>query len=117
MRTGDAAGLTEAEVTEFAASCLARYKAPSQVNFVDELPHGVAGKLLRRQLRGAISGGPGAVGVVATRNPANSTTIPATRVMEKPVISSATELSSPLVDKMAVPAAISALAATMRPVR
>jgi long-chain acyl-CoA synthetase len=51
VRTGDAAGLTEADVTEFAASCLARYKAPTQVNFVDELPHGVAGKLLRRQLR------------------------------------------------------------------
>ena len=45
--------LTESDVTEFAASCLARYKAPTQVSFVDELPHGVAGKLLRRQLRSA----------------------------------------------------------------
>lgn len=45
--------IAETDVTEFAASCLARYKAPTQVTFVDELPHGVAGKLLRRQLRSA----------------------------------------------------------------
>jgi long-chain acyl-CoA synthetase len=45
--------LSEWDVTEYAASCLARYKAPSEVSFVDELPHGVAGKLLRRQLRSA----------------------------------------------------------------
>ena len=30
---------------------LARYKCPSKVLFVDELPHNVAGKLLRRALR------------------------------------------------------------------
>ena len=47
------ADIAERDVTEFAASCLARYKAPTQVSFVDELPHGVAGKLLRRQLRSA----------------------------------------------------------------
>jgi long-chain acyl-CoA synthetase len=47
------AELTEHDVVEFAANCLARYKAPSQVSFVDALPHGVAGKLLRRQLRSA----------------------------------------------------------------
>ena len=45
--------LTAADVTEFAASCLARYKAPTEVSFVPELPHGAAGKLLRRELRSA----------------------------------------------------------------
>jgi long-chain acyl-CoA synthetase len=32
-------------------SQLARYKCPSKILFVDELPRGVAGKLLRRELR------------------------------------------------------------------
>ena len=47
------AGVSEADVTEFAAGRLARYKAPSEVSFVDELPRAVAGKVLRRQLRPA----------------------------------------------------------------
>ena len=45
--------LTATDVTEFAASCLARYKTPTEVSFVPELPHGAAGKLLRRELRSA----------------------------------------------------------------
>lgn len=45
--------LTEQDVTDFAAARLARYKTPTQVSFVPELPHGLAGKLLRRQLRSA----------------------------------------------------------------
>ena len=45
--------LTAADVADFAASCLARYKAPTEVSFVPELPHGAAGKLLRRELRSA----------------------------------------------------------------
>ncbi|MDQ1445157.1 MAG: long-chain acyl-CoA synthetase [Acidimicrobiaceae bacterium] len=53
VRAPGADGLTEADVTEFAASCLARYKAPTEVSFVPEVPHGLAGKLLRRQLRSA----------------------------------------------------------------
>jgi len=36
---------------EFCATRLARYKCPTTVQFVDELPEGVAGKLLRRALR------------------------------------------------------------------
>jgi long-chain acyl-CoA synthetase len=47
------ATLTPTEVTEFAAGCLARYKTPTEVSFVDELPRAVAGKVLRRQLRPA----------------------------------------------------------------
>jgi long-chain acyl-CoA synthetase len=49
----EGSSLTERDVTEFAASRLARYKAPTEVSFVETLPHGVAGKLLRRQLRSA----------------------------------------------------------------
>jgi long-chain acyl-CoA synthetase len=43
--------LEEDEVIEFCAGRLARYKCPTKITFVDELPHGVGGKLLRRELR------------------------------------------------------------------
>jgi long-chain acyl-CoA synthetase len=43
--------LEEDELIEYAASRLARYKCPSKIMFVDELPYGTAGKLLRRSLR------------------------------------------------------------------
>ena len=43
--------LEEDEVIEFCATCLARYKCPSKVNFVPSLPVGLGGKLLRRELR------------------------------------------------------------------
>ena len=33
------------------ASSLARYKCPSHIEILDELPHTLAGKLLRRELR------------------------------------------------------------------
>jgi long-chain acyl-CoA synthetase len=45
--------LEEDEVIEFCADRLARYKCPTKVNFVPSLPVGVAGKVLRRQLRSA----------------------------------------------------------------
>jgi long-chain acyl-CoA synthetase len=45
------ADLDEAALVDYAAHHLARYKCPSIVAFVDELPHGVTGKLLRRGLR------------------------------------------------------------------
>jgi long-chain acyl-CoA synthetase len=43
--------LEEDEVIEFCADRLARYKCPTKVMFVTELPQGPAGKLLRRSLR------------------------------------------------------------------
>lgn len=45
--------LEEDEIIEYCADRLARYKCPTKVNLVDALPVGVAGKLLRRQLRSA----------------------------------------------------------------
>ena len=45
------AHIDEAAIVDHAARHLARYKCPSIVTVVDELPHGVTGKLLRRQLR------------------------------------------------------------------
>jgi long-chain acyl-CoA synthetase len=45
------ASLTEQEVIDHVGDHLARYKCPAEVVFVDELPHGPAGKLLRRSLR------------------------------------------------------------------
>jgi long-chain acyl-CoA synthetase len=43
--------LEEDEVIEFCAEHLARYKCPTAVSFVDELPQGLVGKVLRRELR------------------------------------------------------------------
>lgn len=43
--------IEEDDVNAFAALHLPRYKCPEKVMFVDELPHGLAGKVLRRQLK------------------------------------------------------------------
>lgn len=43
--------LEEDAVIEFAAQRLARYKCPQKVNFVEELPLNLSGKVLRRALR------------------------------------------------------------------
>jgi long-chain acyl-CoA synthetase len=43
-------GVTEAELIDYCARRLARYKCPSSVVFVRELPRGLQGKVLRRAL-------------------------------------------------------------------
>jgi long-chain acyl-CoA synthetase len=43
--------LEEDEVISFCAERLARYKCPTAVTFVDSLPEGLVGKVLRRALR------------------------------------------------------------------
>jgi long-chain acyl-CoA synthetase len=45
------AHVDEAALIDHVARHLARYKCPSTIVFVDELPHGVTGKVLRRELR------------------------------------------------------------------
>lgn len=45
----DGAELSEDEIREHCRALLARYKCPSAVSFVDELPIGLTGKLLRRR--------------------------------------------------------------------
>jgi long-chain acyl-CoA synthetase len=45
------AHVDEDELIDFAGRHLARYKCPSTIAFVDELPHTVTGKVLRRVLR------------------------------------------------------------------
>ena len=47
----EGAEVDERALTDHAARHLARYKCPSTVAFVDELPTGETGKLLRRELR------------------------------------------------------------------
>ena len=42
---------SEAELIEHVGRHLARYKCPSTIEFVDRLPHGDTGKVLRRALR------------------------------------------------------------------
>jgi long-chain acyl-CoA synthetase len=51
--------LEEDEVIEFCAERLARYKCPTSVSFVDEIPQGLVGKVLRRALRESTGDGPG----------------------------------------------------------
>lgn len=43
--------LEEDDLIAFCGRHLARYKCPTKVNFVAELPHGLGGKLIRRTLR------------------------------------------------------------------
>ena len=47
----DGAHVDEDALVDHASRHLARYKCPTSVAFVDELPVGVTGKLLRRALR------------------------------------------------------------------
>ena len=53
---GEAPGLApeevEAQVIDHCASCLAGFKVPKGVVFVDSLPKNPSGKLLKRDLRG-----------------------------------------------------------------
>jgi long-chain acyl-CoA synthetase len=44
------ADIEEDEVIAFVADCLARYKCPTKVRFVNEIPRGLGGKILRRTL-------------------------------------------------------------------
>lgn len=43
--------LEEDQLIDYTATKLARYKCPTKITFVEELPHGLGGKLLRRALR------------------------------------------------------------------
>ena len=45
------AHLDEDAVIEFCTRHLAGYKCPTKVMFVEEIPHGMGGKVLRRALR------------------------------------------------------------------
>ena len=47
-RPGEA--IDEHDVVEFCTERLAHYKCPSKVTFVESIPHGLAGKILRREL-------------------------------------------------------------------
>ncbi len=47
----DGAHVDEDELIDFAGRHLARYKCPTTISFVDDLPHTVTGKVLRRALR------------------------------------------------------------------
>lgn len=43
--------LEEDQLVDFVGTRLARYKCPTKITFVEEIPHGLGGKLLRRALR------------------------------------------------------------------
>ena len=46
----------EDALIDHAADYLARYKCPSKIVFVDELPRNASGKLIRRELEGTVIG-------------------------------------------------------------
>jgi fatty-acyl-CoA synthase len=43
--------VTESELIELCRSCLARYKCPQSVEFLESLPKTGTGKILKRELR------------------------------------------------------------------
>ncbi|MET9413637.1 acyl-CoA synthetase [Streptomyces klenkii] len=49
--------VTEEELVEYARERLARFKVPKRVLFTDALPRNASGKVLKRELRVALSGG------------------------------------------------------------
>ena len=51
VATSPGVHLDEDQLIDFVSKRLARYKCPTKITFVDELPHGLGGKLLRRALR------------------------------------------------------------------
>ena len=51
--TVDGASVEEDELIQHCEAHLARYKCPQKVMFVDEIPQGAAGKVLRKELRAA----------------------------------------------------------------
>jgi len=50
------AAIEEDDVVDFCALHLPRYKCPEKVLFVDELPVGLAGKVLRERLKETAAG-------------------------------------------------------------
>ncbi len=55
VSTEPGASVTEGQIREFCALRLARYKCPTSIRFVRELPTGLAGKALRRAVRAQVS--------------------------------------------------------------
>ncbi|MFC9504499.1 acyl-CoA synthetase [Streptomyces sp. NPDC057002] len=53
--------VTEAELIDHVRENLPHFKAPKRVLFVDELPRNASGKILKRELRKDLGGGPGSV--------------------------------------------------------
>jgi len=51
VKAAPGASLDEEQLFEFCAKRLARYKCPTKILFVDEVPTGMGGKVLRRALR------------------------------------------------------------------
>ena len=47
----EGAQATEGEIIEYVKTHIAKYKAPRMVEFVDSLPQGPTGKILKRELR------------------------------------------------------------------
>ena len=51
----DESSLSEADVIEYAQTCLARYKVPGHVRFLDALPTGHSGKIQKSELQDAFA--------------------------------------------------------------
>ena len=51
------AEVDEESLIDYSMEYLARYKCPTKVMFVDQLPRNAGGKLIRRELEGTIIGG------------------------------------------------------------
>ena len=49
----DGAAVEEDDIIAFCEQRMARYKCPQKIVFVVEIPQGLGGKVLKRELRGA----------------------------------------------------------------
>jgi acyl-CoA synthetase (AMP-forming)/AMP-acid ligase II len=52
----DGQSATEQEIIDYARNKIAKYKAPRMVEFVDSMPLGPTGKLLKRELKKKVLG-------------------------------------------------------------
>jgi acyl-CoA synthetase (AMP-forming)/AMP-acid ligase II len=50
----EGAQVTEGEIIEYVKTHIAKYKAPRMIEFVNSLPQGPTGKILKRELRAKI---------------------------------------------------------------
>ena len=115
--TAPGSSTDEEAIIEHCRHSLARYKCPTKVMFVDELPKGWGGKVLRR-VAALTSGGVTRArteGVdVATKKPANRIVMPTVSVIANAVDAPSRPLRVPLAPSTNVPAAISPLPSASR---
>ena len=58
LPAGEVGEIAEKEIIDFVRGRIAKFKAPKLVKFVDSLPQGPTGKILKRELRAKLRNHP-----------------------------------------------------------